>query len=83
MQRLAATPRAWRLSRLATLLKVFMPYLKFNTVFDNQRIIQEFGEIPPSFRDYGATLYRFLEDYHCQFPYQSTPMPSALVSGGV
>jgi thioester reductase-like protein len=81
VKQLAATPRTWKISRSATLLKVFMPYLTFNTVFDNQRIIQELGEAPSSFRDYGATLYRFLEDHHCQFPYQPTPMPLALTSG--
>ncbi len=77
VQTLAATPRQWEIARSATRLKVFMPYLVFNTVFDNTRVIQELGSPPPSFITYAAPLYRFLVEHRCQFPYQSWPETQA------
>jgi len=33
----------------ASLLKVFWPYLDWNTVFDNSRVVAELGEVPANF----------------------------------
>ena len=36
----------------ASLLKVFWPYLDWNTVFDNSRVVAELGETPAKFSNY-------------------------------
>ncbi|MEO0825726.1 MAG: SDR family oxidoreductase [Cyanobacteria bacterium J06639_16] len=77
LQALAATPRQWGIARSATRLKVFMPYLTFNTVFDNIRITQELGTVPSPFITYAAPLHRFLVEHNCQFPYQPWPETDA------
>jgi nucleoside-diphosphate-sugar epimerase len=70
---LSATPRALGISPLATLLKVFIPYLTFNTVFENRRVVEELGEAPKPFSVYGAGLFRFANDGKFTFPYQPWP----------
>ena len=49
----------WRISRMATLLKFFMPHLVENTVYDNARLVDALQETPPSFGDYAGTLVKF------------------------
>ena len=39
----ALAGRAGKIGGLATLLKVFLPYLVWNTVFDNTRVVEEMG----------------------------------------
>ncbi|MFH1262174.1 MAG: SDR family oxidoreductase [Pseudomonadota bacterium] len=75
---LAATPRALGISPLATLLKVFLPYLTFNTVFDNRRVIEELGEKPASFRSYAAGLYRFATEGKFTYPYKPYPVETGI-----
>lgn len=43
----------------ASLLKVFWPYLDWNTVFDNSRVIAEMGEAPAKFSTYAYPLLQF------------------------
>jgi thioester reductase-like protein len=74
----AALPRHWRLTRAATLLKVFMPYLLSNTVFDNTRATTELGMAPPPFQTYAGPLYQFLIAHRCRYPYQPWPEPRAI-----
>lgn len=69
----AATPRGWGLSLPASLLKVFLPYLTFNTVFDNRRVVEELGEAPRPFDQYGLPLLRFALDGKFTYPYQPWP----------
>ncbi len=48
------------LGRGASLLKVFWPYLTWNTVFDNSRVVAELGgEAPATFSSYAYPLMRF------------------------
>ncbi len=42
----ALAGRAGKIGGLATLLKVFLPYLLWNTVFDNTRVVEELGRHP-------------------------------------
>jgi thioester reductase-like protein len=59
----------------ASLLKVFMPYLVWNTVFDNTRVISELGRKPIPFSQYSFPLLKFSRDH--QFEYKYKPWPAA------
>jgi thioester reductase-like protein len=45
--------------RSASLLKVFMPYLVWDTVFENSRVVSEMGRAPEPFSRYCYPLLRF------------------------
>lgn len=64
--------------RSASLLKVFMPYLVWDTVFDNSRIVGEMGRAPESFSKYCYPLLRFSRD--CRFAYPYREWPAGVVS---
>src|SRR6266404_8174871 len=64
--------------RSASLLKVFMPYLVWDTVFDNSRVVGEMGRAPESFSKYCYPLLRFSRD--CRFSYPYREWPAAVVS---
>ena len=57
----------------ASLLKVFWPYLDWNTVFDNSRVVQEMGEAPEKFSSYAFPLLRFSRAN--KFKYPARPWP--------
>jgi hypothetical protein len=57
----------------AALMKVFMPYLTFNTVFDNTRVTTELGRKPVPFSQYSYPLLKFSRDANFSFPYQPWP----------
>jgi thioester reductase-like protein len=67
------TPRGWGVSLPASLLKVFLPYLTFNTVFDNRRVVDELGYKPAAFDRYAYGLYRFASDNNFTYPYKPWP----------
>ena len=57
----------------ASLLKVFWPYLDWNTVFDNSRVVQEVGEAPAKFSAYAYLLLKFSRAN--KFKYPAKPWP--------
>jgi thioester reductase-like protein len=57
----------------AALMKVFMPYLTFNTVFDNSRVMMELGRKPVPFSQYSYPLLKFSRETNFIFPYQPWP----------
>ena len=59
--------------RIATLLKVFLPYLVWNTVFDNTRVVSELGRAPAPFSQYSYPLLRFSKEHHFSYDYQDWP----------
>src|SRR6202790_3948384 len=59
----------------ASLLKVFMPYLVWNTVFDNTRVTSELGRKPVPFSQYSFPLLKFSRENNFQYDYQ--PWPAA------
>ena len=59
--------------RSASLLKVFMPYLVWDTVFDNSRVVAEMGRAPEPFSKYCYPLLRFSRDHHFSYPYEPWP----------
>jgi len=60
----------------ASLLKVFWPYLIWNTVFDNSRVVSELGEAPARFSTYGYPLLMFSRKN--KFRYPTKPWPEGL-----
>ena len=60
----------------ASLLKVFWPYLNWNTVFDNSRVIAELGgEAPAKFSTYAYPLLKFSREN--KFHYPAKPWPAS------
>src|SRR6266853_2053600 len=59
----------------ASLMKVFMPYLVWNTVFDNRRVTRELGKKPVPFSEYSYPLLKFSSEN--DFAYNYRPWPAA------
>ena len=59
----------------ASLMKVFMPYLVWNTVFDNRRVTSELGKTPVPFSEYSFSLLKFSREHNFTYPYR--PWPAA------
>ena len=72
---------------VGSLFKVFLPYITFDTVFDNRRAVEELGEMPTSFLQYGPAFAQWCKEQHYSFPYeplpkQKKPMISAQMQAG-
>jgi thioester reductase-like protein len=52
----------------ASLLKVFWPYLDWNTVFDNSRVVAEMGGPPAKFSTYAYPLLQFSRKNKFKYP---------------
>ncbi len=57
----------------ASLMKVFLPYLTWNTVFDNTRVTMELGRKPVPFSQYSYPLLKFSQEHNFTYPYQEWP----------
>jgi thioester reductase-like protein len=73
VEALMNTPRKWGVSGAASLMKVFLPYLTNNTVFDNSHIVEALGHKPVRFSEYAYPLLRFAVDGKYTYPYQPWP----------
>jgi thioester reductase-like protein len=60
-------------TRTASLLKVFMPYITYDTVFDNSRVTAELGLGPVPFTEYCADLYLYAKEAGFSYPYDPLP----------
>jgi thioester reductase-like protein len=69
-----AANRGGAIGHGASLLKVFWPYLEWNTVFDNSRVVAELGETPAKFSTYAHPLLKFSREN--KFRYPAKPWPS-------
>jgi len=58
----------------ASLMKVFMPYLVWNTVFDNTRVTNELDRRPVPFSQYSFPLLKFSRSTNFTYPYQGWPV---------
>jgi thioester reductase-like protein len=68
------------LGHAASLLKVFWPYLIWNTVFDNSRVVEELaGEIPAKFSSYAQPLLKFSRENKFRYPAKPWPLQNAPV----
>jgi thioester reductase-like protein len=68
-----AANRGGGVGHAASLLKVFWPYLDWNTVFDNSRVVAELGEAPAKFSAYAAGLLKFSRNNHFRYPAKPWP----------
>jgi long-chain acyl-CoA synthetase len=57
-----------------SLMKVFVPYLVWNTVFDNTRVTTEMGRKPVPFSQYSFPLLKFSRDSKFSYQYQDWPV---------
>ena len=75
------------MGRGASLLKVFWPYLVWNTVFDNSRVVAELGgETPAKFSAYAYPLLEFSRKNKFRYPARPWPAEDGVrraMSGGV
>ena len=69
--------RTGSLGSMATLLKVFLPYLVWNTVFDNRRVVAEMGRAPAPFSQYCYPLLRFSRENDFKYRYRDWPAGAA------
>lgn len=70
---IADTFRGSTISAGATLLKVFLPYLTFNTVFDNTKVVNETKKSPIPFSNYCFPLLQFSRAGNFTYPYKDWP----------
>jgi thioester reductase-like protein len=61
------------ISHEASLMKVFMPYLVWNTVFDNTRVTIELDRKPVPFSQYSFPLLKFSREGKFTYRYQDWP----------
>jgi thioester reductase-like protein len=73
----ALAGRAGKIGGLAKLLKVFLPYLVWNTVFDNTRAVFEMGRRPAPFSQYCYPLLRFTRENNFAYKYRDWPAAGA------
>lgn len=66
----ALAGRAGKIGGLATLLKVFLPYLVWNTVFDNRRVVAEMGCKPAPFSRYCFPLLQYARANNFSYKYR-------------
>lgn len=74
----ALAGRAGKIGGLAMLLKVFLPYLVWNTVFDNRRVVAEMGRRPAPFSQYCYPLLRFSRENNFTYHYRDWPSHAAI-----
>jgi nucleoside-diphosphate-sugar epimerase len=67
--------RKGAIAKGASLMKVFMPYLTWNTVFDNKRVTSELGKKPVPFSEYCYPLMKFSSGNNFEYKYR--PWPAA------
>jgi len=65
--------RKGAIGKSASLMKVFMPYLVWNTVFDNRRVTTELGKKPVQFSEYCYPLLKFSSANDFAYKYQPWP----------
>ena len=56
-----------------SLMKVFMPYLLWNTVFDNTRVTTELNRKPVPFSQYSFPLLKFSSENNFSYKFQEWP----------
>ncbi len=71
--RLLASFRGTGVGSAAARLQVFMPYLTYNTVFDNTRVAAAMGRKPAAFPTYCAALLKWCIEHKFEYPYVDLP----------
>jgi nucleoside-diphosphate-sugar epimerase len=60
----------------AALMKVFIPYLTWNTIFDNTRVVSELRRKPVPFSQYSYPLLKFSRENNFSYIYKPWPLPA-------
>lgn len=68
-------PRGSMVAGVGALMKVFWPYIRYNSVFLNDRVVEELGHEPVPFVDYSADLYRWVKTNRFRYPYSQLRQP--------
>jgi thioester reductase-like protein len=68
-----ANRRGTAVGHAASLLKVFLPYLYWNTVFDNTRVVSELGRAPEPFSRYSYPLFKYSTETNFTYQYRDWP----------
>ncbi len=79
----ALAGRAGKIGGLATLMKVFLPYLVWNTVFDNSRVVAEMGRRPAPFSQYCFPLLKFSRENNFLYKYRDWPAETSSQSASL
>lgn len=80
MNALASSSRKNTATLIGSLFKVFLPYITYDTVFDNSRAVEALGEAPVPFTEYCGDLYRYAKSVNYEFPAKPLP-PRAQTKG--
>ena len=80
MNRMASLPKG-TLALYGSLMKVFWPYIVYDTVFDHSRICEELGENPIPFTSYCGDLYKWSKSVDYKYPYVALPERLANAAG--
>jgi len=67
--------------RAAALLHVFLPYLTYDTVFDNSRVVQETGRVPRPAPEWCVPLLTWARHHRFAYPYAPWPGDTEATSG--
>jgi thioester reductase-like protein len=67
----------------ASLMKVFWPYLDWNTVFDNSRVVAELGEPPAKFSSYAYPLLKFSRENRFRYPAKAWPTAASAAASQI
>lgn len=73
MNGLASRKKRDTLTTIGSLFKVFLPYITYDTVFDNTRAVTEMGVAPVPFTTYGKALYDFCKRTNYTYTYKPFP----------
>jgi len=73
-------PRGTMVAGIGALLKVFWPYIVYDTVFLNERAVAEVGEAPTPFPAYCGPLYAWSKAHDFRYPRQ--PLPKGFTDPG-
>jgi thioester reductase-like protein len=67
----------------ASLMKVFWPYLDWNTVFDNSRVVAELGGPPAKFSSYAYPLLKFSRENRFRYPAKAWPSAASAAASQI
>jgi thioester reductase-like protein len=70
---IAGLPQKNTLTFIGSLFKVFLPYITFDTVFENDRACEAIGKKPVSFLEYGPAFAEWCREQKYEFPYVALP----------
>jgi len=75
MRAMSRTPRGQPLRPVGSIMKVFWPYMTYDTVFDNARVVAEVGDKPAPFESYCAPMLRWSRAHGLANP-EPSPLPA-------